>query len=62
MTCGGCTSSVRRALQAVQGVESVVVDLKSQLAEIVFDDTFVDPRTLRAAIVASGYEPVIPDA
>jgi len=58
MTCGGCASTVRRALQDVKGVESATVDLKAGEAEIIFDDTFADPRTFAHAIKQSGYEPV----
>ncbi len=57
MTCGGCVSSVRRALEKVEGVESAVVDLKEASAEIFFDDTFVDPRSLARAVEGAGYQP-----
>jgi copper chaperone len=62
MTCGGCVSSVRRALENVEGVESAVVDLKEASAEIFFDDTFVDPRTLARAVEAAGYQPEMASA
>ena len=59
MTCGGCAISVRRAVEELDGVESAFVDLKSEWANIFFDDTFVDPRRLAQAIVAAGYQPEV---
>jgi copper chaperone CopZ len=58
MTCGGCVSSVKSALQNVKGVTEATVDLKSGWADITFDDTFADPRILATAIEAAGYRPV----
>ncbi len=57
MTCGGCVSSVRNALERAEGVESAFVDLKSGRAEIFFDDTFIDPRKLARVIADAGYQP-----
>jgi copper chaperone len=57
MTCGGCVSSVRTALEKTAGVDSANVDLNSGTAEIFFDDTFVDPRKLARVIESAGYQP-----
>jgi copper chaperone CopZ len=59
MTCGGCASSVKSALQNVKGVTEANVDLKSGWAEIIYDDTYVDPRILATAIQGAGYRPVL---
>jgi copper chaperone len=34
MTCAGCAKSVTKALTAVEGVESVVIDLKAKTATV----------------------------
>ena len=70
MTCGGCTSSVTRALVAVDGVHDVQVSLpnsealigevqtgKAQSGEAIvqYDEQFTSPDKLKLAVQAAGY-------
>ncbi len=54
MTCGHCEASVKEELSALQGVESVDVDLKTKLVTVT--GSSLDDASLRAAIDEAGYE------
>lgn len=54
MSCGHCEEAVSRELLAVDGVESVAVDLDSKL--VVVRGSGLDDARLRAAIDEAGYE------
>ncbi|HXV58293.1 MAG TPA: heavy-metal-associated domain-containing protein [Gaiellaceae bacterium] len=54
MSCGHCEEAVSRELLAVDGVESVAVDLGSKL--VVVRGSGLDDARLRAAIDEAGYE------
>lgn len=52
--CGHCKEAVSQELSAVDGVESVDVDLETKLVTVV--GSGLDERALRAAIGEAGYE------
>jgi copper chaperone len=54
MHCGHCKQAVSEELAAVEGVESVGVDLESKLVTVV--GSGLDDAALRAAIDEAGYE------
>lgn len=54
-TCGGCTSKVTRALQAVPGVSDVNVSLALGEASVDYDDKAASPEQLRAAVESAGF-------
>ena len=54
MHCGHCKQAVSEELSAVEGVETVDVDLDSKLVTVV--GSGLDDTTLRAAIDEAGYE------
>jgi copper chaperone len=54
MHCGHCEAAVSEELAAVEGVESVDVDLGTKL--VVVRGERLDDATLRAAIDEAGYE------
>lgn len=60
MSCGHCVQSVTAALQAVDGVRSVRVDLASGRAVVDYDDARTSPVALAAAVTEEGYsaEPI----
>jgi len=60
MTCGHCRKKVEDALNGVDGVFGVYVDLESGEAEVDVDDQRHDPAALVAAVEASGYQATIP--
>jgi copper chaperone CopZ len=55
MSCGHCVRFVTEELETLPGVESVAVDLSSELVTVVSAD-LLDPAAVRAAIEAAGYE------
>ena len=54
MHCGHCQAAVARELEAVEGVESVDVDLESK--RVTVTGAGLDDAALRAAIDEAGYE------
>ena len=54
MTCGHCKQAVTKEVSAVEGVESVEVDLDTKLVTVV--GSSLDDAKLRAAIDEAGYE------
>ena len=54
MRCGHCEAAVTVEVSAVEGVQSVAVDLDSK--QVVVTGELLDDRALRAAIVEAGYE------
>lgn len=55
MMCSHCTGRVQKALEAVDGVESVVMSLEDKSAELTLSGQ-VEDETLKAAVVEAGYE------
>jgi copper chaperone len=56
MTCGNCERHVRRAAEAVPGVDRVDVDLAGGRATVSFDPAATTPAAIAAAITSAGYE------
>jgi Cu+-exporting ATPase len=56
MSCAGCVSSVRKALQAVPGVVSAEVNFAEHTAQVTGE---VQPRLLVQAIAAAGYDAAV---
>jgi copper chaperone len=52
--CAHCEGAVKRELEAVEGVESVTVDLGRKLVSVT--GSRLDDAALRAAIDEAGYE------
>jgi copper chaperone len=55
MTCGGCTSKVTRALNAIAGVCDVDVSLSAGQATVQYDESVTSPAKLNAAVTGAGY-------
>lgn len=55
MTCGHCKAAVEKALKAVEGVESAVVDLDKKSADVSLSRE-VDSEILTKAVTDAGYE------
>jgi mercuric transport protein len=56
MHCGGCASSVTKALKATEGVEDVQVSFEKGEAVIKFDDQKVTVAKLREVINNTGFK------
>ena len=55
MTCASCVSRVDSALAAVEGVQSVSVNLASETAQVEFVEGLTGPQKLLAALKQAGY-------
>ncbi|MFD8594638.1 heavy-metal-associated domain-containing protein [Kitasatospora sp. NPDC059646] len=55
MTCGHCEQSVGKALGALDGVQTVQVDLKNGLVTVA-SAAELDDETVRTAVDEAGYE------
>ncbi len=56
MSCSGCSSSVERAVGAVEGVSSCTVDLEKSRAKVIFDAAIATPQRIVEAIQRIGYD------
>jgi copper chaperone len=59
MTCGHCHRKVEDALNGVEGVFGVLVDLEAGMAEVDFDDVRTGAEVLVKAVEASGYRAAV---
>ena len=57
MTCASCVGRVEKAIAAVEGVDSVSVNLATQRAHVAFTSGKVDTAAIDLAIRKAGYEP-----
>ena len=55
MTCGGCTSNVTHALEAISGVKAVEVSLSAGEATVQYDERLASPERLKSAVTGAGY-------
>ena len=55
MSCQHCVASVTKALEAIDGITDVKVDLASKTATFT-EEKPVDPQTVKNAIAAIGFE------
>jgi copper chaperone CopZ len=55
MTCGGCTSTVTHALQAMAGVDDVKVSLPTGEATVKYDERMTSRDRMKTAVEGAGY-------
>lgn len=55
MTCGGCATSVEKALESTEGVKEARVSFERGKAVIKYDDQKVTVAKLRAVIQSTGF-------
>ena len=56
MTCAACVAAVEKALERVEGVESVVVNLATEKAFVKYDPKVASIVDLREAVRSQGYD------
>jgi len=56
MTCASCSSKVERVLKRLNGVNEATVNLATETANISFDPSLIDEKTIRDKIVQIGYD------
>jgi len=54
--CDTCVETIKSAVEKVQGVQSVSVDLKKKMAHVNFDSTKTSREKIEKAIAAAGYD------
>ncbi|KAJ9173594.1 hypothetical protein P3X46_016711 [Hevea brasiliensis] len=59
MTCTSCSSTVERALQAIQGVQKAQVALATEEAEVLYDPRILSYNQLLQAIEDTGFEAIL---
>lgn len=59
MTCGGCSASVQRALQALDGVALMSISHEDGHAVVSFDDTRLSQQHILDAIEEAGFDVAI---
>ena len=55
MHCGGCVGSVKKALEAVAGVQAADLALAPGTAAVTFDPALTGTAALARAVVEAGY-------
>lgn len=55
MTCNHCVNTVEGAVNALDGVEKVKVNLKKGEGSVKYDESKLDADKIAAAITESGY-------
>ncbi|MFQ3544797.1 copper chaperone CopZ [Halobacillus rhizosphaerae] len=58
MTCEHCEKAVKGALEELEGVHGVDVDVSSGKVDVTYDESYVSKSLMKEAIEAQGYEPV----
>jgi periplasmic mercuric ion binding protein len=59
MTCALCPVTVKKAMIAVEGVQSVEIDFPARTAHVVFDPSLTDAAAIAAASEQAGYPAVV---
>lgn len=58
MSCGHCANSIERALNQINGVEDVQVDLKGGKVNFNYDESLLKLERITLAIEDAGYDVV----
>lgn len=54
--CAMCVAHVRKAIEGLDGVKDVNVNLASNSALIEYDESKITPQQIKEAVVAAGYD------
>ncbi len=56
ISCSICSNKIQEGLKAVDGIQNVSIDLKSQTVKVDYDSGRINPQEIRYGIVTQGYE------
>lgn len=56
MMCAMCVAHVRKAIEGLDGVKDVNVNLASNSVLIEYDEGKINPQKIKEAVVAAGYD------
>ncbi|TFJ94382.1 copper chaperone CopZ [Lentibacillus salicampi] len=59
MTCDHCESAVKGALERLEGVQGVEVNLGTGKVDVTYDDSLVNIESMREAVEEQGYDVVV---
>jgi copper chaperone len=58
MSCGHCEMSIKKAIEAIEGVRKVEVNLRNKNVVVEYDERKANLEKIKAAVKEVGYEPV----
>ena len=56
MSCSHCVNAVTKAVEGLDGVSKVKVDLEAKTATVDYDSDRITPEIIKAAIEDEGYD------
>jgi mercuric ion binding protein len=56
MQCATCVETIQKAVEKVEGVQSIHIDLKTKMAHVSFDSGKTSLEKIEKAIAAVGYD------
>jgi copper chaperone CopZ len=56
MHCEGCKATITEALQSMEGVTKIDIDLKKKIIKVTFDNSKTDKVKISEKILEAGYE------
>ncbi|UFT98260.1 copper chaperone CopZ [Radiobacillus kanasensis] len=56
MSCGHCEQAVKEAINSLNGIQSVKVNLSSGQVDVDYDENQVTPSKMKEAIEDQGYD------
>ncbi|XP_013412281.1 copper-transporting ATPase 1 isoform X2 [Lingula anatina] len=59
MTCASCVANIERTMAKVEGIETILVALLAQKAEVTYDPELLNPETIAKKITDLGYETTV---
>ena len=59
MTCDGCVKSVHNAVESLEGVQTVSVELENNLATVSFDSDKVSAQDIANEIEEAGFDATV---
>jgi copper chaperone len=57
MSCGHCEMRVKKAVEAIEGVRKVEVNLRNKHVVVEYDEMKANLEKIKAAVKEAGYEP-----
>lgn len=56
MSCEGCKATITEAIQSMEGITKIDIDLKKKIIKVTFDNTKTDKNKISEKILEAGYE------
>jgi copper chaperone len=56
ISCDHCQRTIEAALGRLPGVRTATVDVNAKTVQLAYDETTVDPATIRTTLADEGYE------